>query len=257
MGQKVHPKGLRVGIIRDWDVKWFSRKEYSKNVYQDYKIRKYINDNLKHAGISTINIERVANRIRITINCARPGIIIGRKGVEVNKLKGNLTKLIEGDGELQINIKEVKTPETDAQLVAEDIANQILRRASVKRIMKQSASRALKMKAEGIKIMIAGRIGGAEIARTEWHMEGRLPLHTLRADIDYGFSEANTTYGKVGVKVWIFKGEVLAKNNNTRNSSNTLEEDNNDKMQKNGVSTKTNVGKKTRESGEVEDASTD
>lgn len=212
MGQKVHPKGLRIGIIKDWDVKWFSDKKYSQNVYQDYKIRKYIKDNLKHAGISVINIERIANRIRITINCARPGIIIGRKGVEVNKLKDNLSKFLI-DGELQINIKEVKVPEIDAQLVAEDIANQILRRTSVKRIMKQSASRSIKMKAEGIKIMIAGRIGGAEIARTEWHMEGRLPLHTLRADIDYGFAEANTTYGKVGVKVWIFKGEILPKNN--------------------------------------------
>ncbi len=213
MGQKVHPKGLRIGIIRDWDVKWFSRKKYSQNVFEDYKIRKYIKDNLKHAGISTINIERIANRIRITINCARPGIIIGRKGVEVNKLKDSLSKLV--DGELQINIKEVKVSEIDAQLVAEDIANQILRRTSVKRTMKQSASRAIKMKAEGIKIMIAGRIGGAEIARTEWHMEGRLPLHTLRADIDYGFAEANTTYGKIGVKVWIFKGEILPKSNNS------------------------------------------
>jgi len=211
LGQKVHPKGLRIGIIRDWDVKWFSRKKYSQNVYEDYKIRKYIKDNLKHAGISTVNIERIANRIRITINCARPGIIIGRKGVEVNKLKDNLSKIV--DGELQINIKEVRTSEIDAQLVAEDIANQILRRTSVKRTMKQSASRAIKMKAEGIKIMIAGRIGGAEIARTEWHMEGRLPLHTLRADIDYGFTEANTTYGKIGVKVWIFKGEILPKTN--------------------------------------------
>jgi small subunit ribosomal protein S3 len=253
LGQKVHPKGLRVGIIKDWDVKWFSRKDYSKNVYQDYQIRKYINDNLKHAGISAINIERVANRIRITINCARPGIIIGRKGAEVNKLKDSLSKLV--DGELQINIKEVKAPETDAQLVAEDIANQILRRASVKRIMKQSASRALKMRAEGIKIMIAGRIGGAEIARTEWHMEGRLPLHTLRADIDYGFSEANTTYGKVGVKVWIFKGEVLAKNNYSRSSSNILDDD--AKNHKSTASTKQNAKIDTEKSGEVEDASTD
>ncbi len=223
MGQKVHPKGLRIGIIKDWDVKWFSRKEYSQNVHQDYKIRKYIKDNLKHAGISVVNIERIANRIRITINCARPGIIIGRKGVEVNKLKESLSKLLI-DGELQINIKEVKVPEIDAQLVAEDIANQILRRASVKRVMKQSASRAIKMKAEGIKIMIAGRIGGAEIARTEWHMEGRLPLHTLRADINYGFAEANTTYGKVGVKVWIFKGEILPKDNSAAKVVETSEE---------------------------------
>ncbi len=253
MGQKVHPKGLRIGIIRDWDVKWFSRKDYSKNVYQDYKIRKHVNDNLKHAGVSAINIERVANRIRITINCARPGIIIGRKGAEVNKLKDNLSKLVDGD--LQINIKEVKAPEIDAQLVAEDISNQILRRGSVKRVMKQSASRALKMKAEGIKIMIAGRIGGAEIARTEWHMEGRLPLHTLRADIDYGFAEANTTYGKVGVKVWIYKGEVLPKNNYQKNSAEFLE-DNNDKNQKRDVSKKLTAQKKAEQSGEVKDAPT-
>ena len=207
MGQKVHPKGLRLDIVKDWDIKWFSQKKYSQHVYEDYKIRKYIKDNLSHAGVSVVNIERIANRIRITINCARPGIVIGRKGAEVNKLKDNLTKIVEG--ELQINIKEVKVPEIDAQLVAEDIANQILRRAAGRRIMKQTASRAIKMKADGIKIMISGRIGGAEIARTEWHMEGRLPLHTLRADIDYGFAEANTTYGKIGIKVWIFKGEVL------------------------------------------------
>ncbi len=209
MGQKVHPKGLRLEIVKDWDIKWFSQKKYSQLVYEDYRIRKYIKDNLSNAGISLINIERIANRTRITINCARPGIIIGRKGVEVNKLKNSLSKIVEGD--LQINIKEIKIPETDAQLVAEDIANQILRRTAARRIMKQAAARAIKMKAEGIKIMISGRIGGAEIARTEWHMEGRLPLHTLRADIDYGFAEADTTYGKIGIKVWIFKGEVLPK----------------------------------------------
>jgi len=210
LGQKVHPKGLRLGIIKDWDIKWFSQKKYSQYIYEDYKIRKYIKNTLAHAGVSMVNIERIANRIRITINCARPGIIIGRKGTEVNKLKDNLAKLVEG--ELQINIKEIKIPEIDAQLVAEDIANQILRRAAARRIMKQAAARAIKMRAEGIKIMISGRIGGAEIARTEWHMEGRLPLHTLRADIDFGFAEANTTYGKIGIKVWIFKGEILPKN---------------------------------------------
>jgi len=229
LGQKVHPKGLRLGIIKDWDMKWFSRKKYSENVYEDYQIRKYIKDTLAHAGISVINIDRIANRIRITINCARPGIIIGRKGTEVNKLKDNLSKIV--DGELQINIKEIKVPEVDAQLVAEDVANQILRRAAVKRTMKQAASRAIKMKAEGIKIMISGRIGGAEIARTEWHMEGRLPLHTLRADIDYGFSEANTTYGKIGVKVWIFKGEVLPGSISSERRSDTSEETKKDKIE--------------------------
>ncbi len=229
MGQKVHPKGLRLGIIKDWDMKWFSRRKYSEHVYEDYQIRKYIKDTLAHAGISVINIDRIANRIRITINCARPGIIIGRKGTEVNKLKDNLSKIV--DGELQINIKEIKVPEVDAQLVAEDIANQILRRAAIKRTMKQAASRAIKMKAEGIKIMISGRIGGAEIARTEWHMEGRLPLHTLRADIDYGFSEANTTYGKIGIKVWIFKGEVLPGSISSERISDTSEETKKDKIE--------------------------
>ena len=229
MGQKVHPKGLRLGIIKDWDMKWFSRRKYSEHVYEDYQIRKYIKDTLAHAGISVINIDRIANRIRITINCARPGIIIGRKGTEVNKLKDNLSKIV--DGELQINIKEIKVPEVDAQLVAEDIVNQILRRAAVKRTMKQAASRAIKMKAEGIKIMISGRIGGAEIARTEWHMEGRLPLHTLRADIDYGFSEANTTYGKIGIKVWIFKGEVLPGSISSERISDTSEETKKDKIE--------------------------
>jgi small subunit ribosomal protein S3 len=229
LGQKVHPKGLRLGIIKDWDMKWFSRRKYSEHVYEDYQIRKYIKDTLAHAGISVINIDRIANRIRITINCARPGIIIGRKGTEVNKLKDNLSKIV--DGELQINIKEIKVPEVDAQLVAEDIANQILRRAAIKRTMKQAASRAIKMKAEGIKIMISGRIGGAEIARTEWHMEGRLPLHTLRADIDYGFSEANTTYGKIGIKVWIFKGEVLPGSISSERISDTSEETKKDKIE--------------------------
>lgn len=207
MGQKVNPKGLRIGIIKDWDVKWFSKKGYAEKIYQDYKIRKYIKNRLNHAGISYIEIERIADRVRLTINCARPGIVIGRKGVEVTKLKEELSKFVKGD--LQIKIVEVKTPELNAQLVAENIAEQLERRGSTKRAMKQSASRSMRMGAEGIKISCSGRIGGAEIARTEWHLEGRLPLHTLRADIDYGFAEANTTYGKIGVKAWIFRGEVL------------------------------------------------
>ena len=207
MGQKVHPKGFRIGIIKDWDVKWFSKKGYAEKVYQDYKIRKYVKNRLKHAGISCIEIERIADRVRLTINCARPGIVIGRKGAEVNNLKEELSKFVKGD--LQIKIIEVKTPELNAQLVAENIAEQLERRGSTKRAMKQSTSRSMRMGAEGIKISCSGRIGGAEIARTEWHLEGRLPLHTLRADIDYGFAEANTTYGKIGVKAWIFRGEVL------------------------------------------------
>ena len=211
MGQKVHPKGLRIGIIKDWDVKWFAKKSYAENIYQDYKIRKYIENRLKHAGISCVEIERIADRVRLTINCARPGIVIGRKGAEVAKLKEELSKFVKGD--LQIKIIEVKKPELDAQLVAESIAEQLERRGSTKRSMRQAASRSMRMGAEGIKVSCSGRIGGAEIARTEWHLEGRLPLHTLRADIDYGLAEANTTYGKIGVKVWIFRGEVLPTKN--------------------------------------------
>ncbi|GAB4113961.1 MAG: 30S ribosomal protein S3 [Candidatus Caldatribacteriota bacterium] len=211
MGQKVHPKGLRVGIIKDWDVKWFAKKGYAKYIYEDYQIRKFIKDQLKNAGVANIEIERIADRVRITIQCSRPGIVIGRKGSEVNKLKEAISKLISGD--IQLKITEVKSPELNAQLVAENIAEQLERKGSTKRAMRQAANRALKAGAEGIKISCAGRIGGAEIARTEWHLEGRLPLHTLRADIDYGFTEANTTYGKIGVKVWIFNGEVLSSNN--------------------------------------------
>jgi len=220
LGQKVHPKGLRIGIIKDWDVKWFAKKDYAKNIYQDYKIKQYIQNRLKHAGISCIEIERIADRVRLTINCARPGIVIGRKGAEVAKLKEELSKFVKSD--LQIKIVEVKKPELDAKLVAESIAEQLERRGSTKRAMRQAASRSMKMGAEGIKVSCSGRIGGAEIARTEWHLEGRLPLHTLRADIDYGFAEANTTYGKIGVKVWIFRGEVLPVKN--KKSSNQKEE---------------------------------
>jgi len=218
LGQKVHPKGLRIGIIKDWDVKWFAKKSYAENIYQDYKIRKYIKNRLKHAGISSVEIERIADRVRLTINCARPGIVIGRKGAEVAKLKEELSKFVKSD--LQIKIIEVKKPELDAKLVAESIAEQLERRGSTKRLMRQAASRSMRMGAEGIKVSCSGRIGGAEIARTEWHLEGRLPLHTLRADIDYGLAEANTTYGKIGVKVWIFRGEILpAKNKGISNQN--------------------------------------
>lgn len=188
------------------------QKNYAKYVYEDYEIKKFIKTHLKHAGISAIEIERIADRVRVTIKCSRPGIVIGRKGAEVTKLRDELAKFVKGD--LQIKITEVKTPELDSQLVAETIAEQLERKGSVKRAMKQAASRSMRAGAEGIKIFCSGRIGGAEIARTEWHLEGRLPLHTLRADIDYGFAEANTTYGKIGVKVWIFKGEILPSKNN-------------------------------------------
>ena len=222
MGQKVHPKGLRIGIIKDWDGKWFAKKGYAENIYQDYQIRNFLKKYLKHAGVSVIEIERIADRVRITINCARPGIVIGRKGAEVAKLKKELSNFIKG--EMQIKIIEIKLPELDAHLVAESIAEQLERKGSTKRAMKQSANRSMRVGAKGIKISCSGRIGGAEIARTEWHLEGRLPLHTLRADIDYGFSEANTTYGKIGVTVWIFRGEILPSKK---------QDQNNDKQEKN------------------------
>lgn len=237
MGQKVHPKGLRIGIIKDWDVKWFAKKSYAENIYQDYKIRKYIKNRLKHAGISCVEIERIADRVRLTINCARPGIVIGRKGAEVAKLKEELSKFVKGD--LQIKIIEVKKPELDAKLVAESIAEQLERRGSTKRSMRQATSRSMRMGAEGIKVSCSGRIGGAEIARTEWHLEGRLPLHTLRADIDYGLAEANTTYGKIGVKVWIFQGEVLPTKNkevsNQKEANNVLTDEKEEESSREGA----------------------
>lgn len=237
MGQKIHPKGLRIGIIKGWDVKWFAKKGYAENIYQDYKIRKYIESRLKHAGISCIEIERIADRVRLTINCARPGIVIGRKGAEVAKLKTELSKFVKGD--LQIKIIEVKKPELDAKLVAESIAEQLERRGSTKRAMRQAASRSMRMGAEGIKVSCSGRIGGAEIARTEWYLEGRLPLHTLRADIDYGLVEANTTYGKIGVKVWIFRGEVLPVKNkevsNQKEANKVLSDGKEEELSKEGA----------------------
>lgn len=210
MGQKVHPKGLRLGIVKDWDSKWFARfreKEFPTNVLEDYKIRKYLKERLYQAGISRIVIERVGAKIRIFIFAARPGLVIGRKGAEVNSIKSYLRSFT--GKEIVINVNEVKTPEIEAQLVAENIASQIERRINFRRAMKQAVNRAMKMGAQGIKVACSGRLGGAEIARTEWYLEGRVPLHTLRADIDYGFIEAMTTYGKIGVKTWIFKGEVL------------------------------------------------
>lgn len=207
MGQKVHPKGLRIGIIKDWDAKWYAGKDYSKLLHEDLKIRRYIKKKLFAAGISSIEIERAANRVKISIHTAKPGIVIGRGGSEVEVLRKELEKMT--GRQVNLNIVEIKKPELDAQLVAENVAFQLERRVSFRRAMKQSVSRAMKMGAEGIKIMCSGRLGGAEMARTEWYSEGKVPLHTLRADIDYGFAEASTTYGKIGVKVWIYKGEVL------------------------------------------------
>lgn len=207
MGQKVHPKGLRIGIIKDWDAKWYAEKDYADLLHEDIKVREFIKKKLYAAGISRVEIERAANRVKITIHTAKPGIVIGRGGTEVEALRKNLEVLTKK--QVNVNIVEVKVPELDAQLVAENVAAQLERRVSFRRAMKQAVSRSMRMGAQGIKIACSGRLGGAEIARTEWYSEGKVPLHTLRADIDYGFAEADTTYGKIGVKAWIYRGEIL------------------------------------------------
>lgn len=208
MGQKVNPHGLRVGVIKDWSSRWFADKSsFSDILVEDYKLRKYIKKRLYAAGISKVEIERNPVRIRIHIHCAKPGIVIGRSGVEIEKLKADIEKMIQNP--ININIVEVKSPDLNAQLVAESVASQLERRISFRRAMKQSIGRTMKIGAKGIKIKVSGRLGGAEIARSESYHEGTIPLQTLRADIDYGFAEANTTYGKIGVKTWIYKGEVL------------------------------------------------
>ncbi len=207
MGQKVNPIGLRLKITRSWDSKWFANKDYPKWVLEDYNIRKTVKERMAHAGISKVEIERAAKRVRVKIHTARPGIVIGKKGVEIEALKKSLEKIASGP--VLIDITEVRRPELDAQLVAENVAAQLERRVSFRRAMKRAVGLALKFGAQGIRISCSGRLGGAEMARREWYLEGRVPLHTLRADIDYGFAEALTTYGVIGVKVWIFKGEVL------------------------------------------------
>ncbi len=207
MGQKVHPIGLRLGIVRSWDSKWFAKKEYAKLVHEDAKIRAFLKDKLYHAGVSRIEIARAADRARIRIHTARPGIVIGKKGAEIEALKRQLEQMVKR--EVLIDIQEVRKPEMDATLVAENIALQLTRRVAFRRAMKKAVSSALKFGAKGVRVACAGRLGGAEMARREWYREGRVPLHTLRADIDYGTAVAKTTYGVIGVKVWIFKGEVL------------------------------------------------
>lgn len=208
MGQKVNPKGLRIGIIRDWEGKWFAdKKNYAGLLHEDIKVRKYIKRKLFPAGISRVQIERAANRVKVFIHAAKPGIVIGRGGAEVENLRKNL-EAITGK-QVSVNIVEIKVPEQDAQLVAENVAQQLEKRIAFRRAMKQVVTRSMKMGAKGIKVMVGGRLAGAEIARSEWYSEGKVPLHTLRADIDYGFAEANTTYGKIGIKVWIYRGEVL------------------------------------------------
>ena len=208
MGQKVNPHGLRVGVIKDWDAKWYANKDnYAELLHEDIEIRKYIKDKMFEAGISRIVIERAANRLKIDVHTARPGMVIGRGGSEVDALRKEIESTTGKNA--QINVVEVDKPELNAQLVAENIAQQLLRRVSFRRAMKKSMNRAMQMGAEGFKILSSGRLGGAEMARTEGYQEGSVPLHTLRADIDYGFAEAETTYGTIGVKVWINKGEIL------------------------------------------------
>ncbi len=209
MGQKVNPHGLRVGVIKDWDSKWYAEADFADKLVEDDKIRKYLKKKLYSAGVSKIEIERASERIKITIYTAKPGVVIGKGGAEIEKVKGELAKLIAGNSKLIVDIKEVKRPDRDAQLVAENIALQLENRITFRRAMKSCMSRTMKAGAKGIKTSCSGRLGGADMARTEYYSEGTIPLQTLRADIDYGFAEANTTYGKVGVKVWIYEGEVL------------------------------------------------
>jgi len=208
LGQKVNPIGLRLNITRTWDSIWYADKDYAANLYQDQQIRKYLKKKLYHAGIARIVIERTGEKVRVKLHTARPGIVIGKKGSEIENLKRDLEQKF--GRECMIDIQEVRRPEADAQLVAESIATQLERRIAFRRAMKKAISSALRFGVKGIKISCAGRLGGAEMSRTEWFKEGRVPLHTLRADIDYGTAEASTTYGIIGVKVWIFKGEVLA-----------------------------------------------
>jgi small subunit ribosomal protein S3 len=207
LGQKTNPYGFRLGIIRSWRSRWYSEKEYAPQLQEDLRIRAYVKARLNHAGVSSIEIERRSNRINILIATARPGIVIGKKGAEIENLKKDLQKLTTR--EVAINILEIRRPETDAQLTAENVAMQLERRIAFRRAMKKTVLSSMKLGAKGIKIQVAGRLGGAEMSRTEWYREGRVPLHTLRADIDYGVAQARTTYGIIGVKVWIYKGEVL------------------------------------------------
>ncbi|MFC1828852.1 30S ribosomal protein S3 [Thermodesulfobacteriota bacterium] len=209
MGQKVNPIGLRLGIVKTWESRWYAGKNYADYILEDYNIRKFIKKKLHHAGISRVEIERSSKRVRLRIYTSRPGIVIGKKGSEIALLKKELEKMVSH--EVLIDIQEVRKPEIDAQLVAENIALQIVRRVAFRRAMKRGIQSAMRFGAEGIKIICSGRLGGAEMARTEQYREGRVPLHTLRADIDYGFMEARTTYGIIGIKVFIFKGEILKK----------------------------------------------
>ena len=207
MGQKVNPNGMRIGIVKTWDAKWYADKDYAANLHEDIKIRDYLKKKLLTAGISKIETERLKNRLKLTIHTAKPGMVIGRGGSGIEEIKTGLTEYT--DKKVDINIAEIKQPDLDATLVAENIASQLERRIAFRRAMKQAVGRTMRLGAKGIKVAVGGRLGGAEIARKEFYREGSIPLHTLRADIDYGTAEAHTTYGRIGVKVWIFKGEVL------------------------------------------------
>jgi len=207
LGQKVHPVGFRLGVIRSWDSKWYEEKNYVKWLHEDIKLREFVKKTLGHSGISKVEIERAANKVKINVHTARPGIVIGKRGAGIEGIKKDLQKLTQN--EVFLNIVEVRKAETDAQLVAENIATQLERRIAFRRAMKKAVQTSLKFGAKGIRVACSGRLGGAEMARYEWYREGRVPLHTLRADIDFGYAIARTTYGTIGVKVWIFRGEVL------------------------------------------------
>lgn len=215
MGQKVNPIGIRLGVNKTWQSRWYAEKNYARFLHEDLKLKKFIKKKFFHAGISRIEIERAAEKTTVNVHTARPGILIGRRGSEVDQLKKDLQQLTDRD--VHVNIFEVRKAELDAQLVAENVALQLERRVAFRRAMKRSVTTAMRFGAEGIRIACAGRLGGAEMARSEWYREGRVPLHTLRADIDYGFTEARTTYGAIGVKVWIFKGEIHAYQQNPAN----------------------------------------
>ncbi|HEY8514948.1 MAG TPA: 30S ribosomal protein S3 [Candidatus Binatia bacterium] len=214
MGQKTHPKGFRVGVIENWESRWFATRDYATLLHEDMRVRKFLKKRLYHAGISKIEIERAANKAKVNIHTARPGIVIGKKGAEIEKLKAELNKLM--GKETYINIIEVRRPDIDAQLVAENVALQLERRVAFRRAMKEAVARAMRMGAQGVRIQCSGRLGGTEIARREWYREGRVPLHTLRADISYGFAEAKTTYGVIGIKAWIMRGDVLSREEEQR-----------------------------------------
>lgn len=207
MGQKINPIGLRVGINRTWDSRWYAGRDYAKKLVEDLKLREFVQEHLKAAGISRVIIERAAKNTKVTVHTARPGVVIGKKGADIEKLRSELARRAGGD--VSLNIVEVRKPEMDAQLVAEGVAQQLERRVSFRRAMKRAVQSAMRLGCKGIRINVSGRLGGADIARTEWYREGRVPLHTLRADLDYGTAEALTTYGIIGVKVWLYKGDIL------------------------------------------------